>query len=157
MPPPLPTAIPVAQPAVPPAAKPASPTAQFEAASAILERATQAGAQDPSVLYMLAMAYKRQGKNAEARKALDRIQRPDANVFLQKALLALADDDLKTAEQDLERAWAMDNASYEVCYNLLLVRLTANKFDACAQLLPRAIELVEESPPVGVNVAEEKR
>src|SRR5688500_5095869 len=117
MPPPLPNAIPVALPADAPTAKPklaASWTARFEAASAILERAAQSGSSpDPNVLYMLAMAYKRQGKNAEARKALDRIRQPDANVRLQKALLALADDDLRTAEQELERARSMDDSSYE--------------------------------------------
>lgn len=155
MPPPLPTAIPVATPAAPPAAKPGP--SRFEAASALLDRAVQGGAHDANVLYMLAMAYKRQGKNADARKALDRISRPDGNVFLQKALLALADDNLPGAEQELDRAWSADNTSYEVCYNLLLVRLTANKFDACAQLLPRAIELLDERPPAGVDAREEKR
>src|SRR5262249_17965742 len=142
---------------VPPPKPAATTTARFESASAVLERAAQSGSADPNVLYMLAMAHKRQGKSPEARKALDRIQRPDANVCLQRALLALADDDLKGAEQELERARSMDDSSYEVCYNLLLVRLTANKFEACLELLPRAVELLERGAPAGVNAAEEKR
>src|SRR5262249_13395843 len=32
----------------------------------------------------------------------------------------------------------------EVCYNLLLVRLTLGKIDACLELMPKALELVEQ-------------
>ena len=49
-----------------PVAVPVDDTARYEAAAALLERA---GAHDPNVLYMLFLAYKRQGKINEARKA----------------------------------------------------------------------------------------
>src|SRR5262249_20527630 len=51
----------------------------------------------------------------------------------------------------------MDNTSYEACYNLILLRLTANKFEACAELLPRAVELLDTQPPAGAQAAAEKR
>ena len=43
---------------------------------------------------MLAMAYKRQGKTAEARTALRKIAKPDANVLLQMGLLSLQEGNL---------------------------------------------------------------
>ena len=48
----LPIAIPVAE----------EERQQYQAAAQLLERAVQVGCQDPHVLYMLAMAHKRQGK-----------------------------------------------------------------------------------------------
>ena len=63
---------------------------RYEVAAQVLDRAVQAGCQDPNVFYLLAMAHKRQGKTAEARTALRKIQKPDANVLLQMGLLSLA-------------------------------------------------------------------
>ena len=90
---------------MPPAAE-AIPIAEglmsrYEVAAQILERAVQGGVQDPNVLYMLAMAYKRQGKTNEARTALRKITKPDANVMLQMGLLSLKDGKLAEAEGDL--------------------------------------------------------
>jgi Flp pilus assembly protein TadD len=112
-----------------------------EQAAALLDRAVQAGCQDANVLYMLALAYKRQGKVAEARTALRKIQRPDAGVFLQMALLSLREQNLPQAEGELARAWEVDPAGYEVGYNLLLTRLTLGKFDDGLALLPRVFAL----------------
>ena len=54
-------AIPVAVPV----ARPAGPN-RFESAAALLDKAAQSS-NDPNVLYMLALAYKRQDKTNEAR------------------------------------------------------------------------------------------
>ena len=143
--------IPVAIPVPPPA------TTSFAAAAAVLERAVQAGSQDPNVLYMLALAYKRQGKTNEARTALRKINRPDANVILQMGLLSLEENQLAQAEEEFARAWSQSPTSYEVCYNLLLTQLTLGKIDPCLELIPRALALVEQRAEAGLAVAEEKR
>ena len=70
---------------------------RFEVAAQVLDRAVQAGCQDPNVYYLLALAHKRQGKTAEARAALRKITRPDANIFLQMGLLSLRDNQLAQA------------------------------------------------------------
>jgi Flp pilus assembly protein TadD len=102
----------------------------------------QAGCQDPNVLYLLALAHKRQGKTAEARAALRKVPRPDANVILQMGLLSLQEGNLAQAEGELARAWQMDNASYETCYNLLMTQLTLGKVDAASALIPEALVLL---------------
>jgi Flp pilus assembly protein TadD len=132
----LPDAIPIAEPV----------TAHYEAAAQLLERAVQAGCQDAHVLYMLAMAHKRQGKLNEARNALRKIQRPDANVVLQMGLLSLQENQLVQAEGEFARAWEMDPQSYEICYNLLLTRLTLGKVEDCLALIPTALELIARRP-----------
>ncbi|HEY7327314.1 MAG TPA: tetratricopeptide repeat protein [Gemmataceae bacterium] len=119
-----------------------SDSARYEAAARLLERAVQAGCQDADVLYMLAMARKRQGKLNEARNALRKIAQPDANVVLQMGLLSLEENQLVQAEDELARAWQIDPQSYEICYNLLLTRLTLGKIEDCQALIPKAIELV---------------
>jgi Flp pilus assembly protein TadD len=144
-----PEAIPVAIPV----AKLAPNPARFEAAAALLERAA-GSSNDPDVLYMLALAYKRQNKTAEARAALRKIQKPDAAVFLQMGLLSLGEDSLAQAEEELAKAWSLDASSYETCYNLLLVRLTLGKVDACLELIPSALALVEKREGEG---GEERR
>ncbi|HTU22727.1 MAG TPA: tetratricopeptide repeat protein [Gemmataceae bacterium] len=132
MPSALPVVIPVDEP----------DPARYAAAAQLLERAAQTGGQDPQVLYMLAMAHKRQGKINDARNALRKIQRPDANVVLQMGLLSLQENQLAQAEDELARAWQMDPRSYEICYNLLLTRLTMGKVEDCLALIPTALELV---------------
>jgi tetratricopeptide (TPR) repeat protein len=141
----LPVAIPIDEPTSP----------SYEAASQLLERAVSAGCQDANVLYMLAMAHKRQGKLLEARNALRKIQRPDANVILQMALLSLQENQLAQAEGELARAWQMDPRSYEICYNLLLTRLTLGKVEDCLTLIPTAVELIANRP--GEMQEEERR
>ncbi|HTU89216.1 MAG TPA: tetratricopeptide repeat protein [Gemmataceae bacterium] len=132
----LPVAVPLAETASP----------GYEAAAQLLERAVQAGCQDANVLYMLAMAHKRQGKLNEARNALRKIPRPDANIVLQMGLLSLQENQLAQAEGELVRAWEMDPQSYEICYNLLLTRLTLGKVEDCLSLLPTVLELAAHRP-----------
>src|SRR5262249_22524860 len=110
-------------------------------AAQFLERALTAGARDARVSYMLALAYKRQGRIAEARAAFRKITPPDANVCLQLGLLSLRENQPAQAEEEFARAWELDSASYEACHNLLLTRLTLNQTEAGLALLPRAIEL----------------
>jgi Flp pilus assembly protein TadD len=132
-----PVAIPVAEP-IPVADLVASP---YAAAARLLEQAVKAGAPDPQLAYLLALAYKREGKPAEARQALRKIARPDANVLLQMGLLSLQEKQVAQAEQEFARAWEMEPALYEACYNLLLARLTLDQVDRCAAILPQALEL----------------
>jgi tetratricopeptide (TPR) repeat protein len=110
-------------------------------AAELLENALQVGARDPNVAYLLALAYKRQGKTAEARTAFRTIAQPDANVFLQMGLLSLREGQPAQAAQEFARAWDMDPTSYEACHNLLLSRLTLNDVEAACSLMPRAVEL----------------
>src|ERR1700758_5285674 len=102
---------------------------RYEVAAQILERAVQGGAQDPNVLYMLAMAYKRQHKLAEARTALRKITKPDANVLLQMGLISLKENNLAQAEGEFVRARDMDKTSYEIAYNLLMTQLSLGKIN----------------------------
>jgi tetratricopeptide (TPR) repeat protein len=114
---------------------------RYAEAAALLERALEAGRPEPEVAYLLALAYKRQGKTAEVRAALRRIARPDASVWLQMGLLSLREGQLAQAEGEFARALEADPSSYPACYNLLLTRLTLGQLDACRALAPRAVEL----------------
>jgi Flp pilus assembly protein TadD len=116
---------------------------RYEEAARVLEQATRGSGADAGVLYLLFLAYKKQGKIVEARNTLRKISKPDANVWLQMALLSLKENQLPQAEGELERAWSME-VTYEICYNLLLVRLTLGKLEGCLELLPKAISLVEQ-------------
>jgi tetratricopeptide (TPR) repeat protein len=131
--------------------------AHFAECARILDRAVQGGTSDPNVLYMLALAYKRQGKTQEARTALRKITKPDANVILQMALLSLQEGNLVQAEGELQRAWEMDQTSYETCYNLLLTRLTLGKNQECLQLIPHALQLAQKRHGNSPSGVEEKR
>src|SRR4051794_7761689 len=82
-----------------PGAAPVRPP-PYEAAAQLLEKALAAGKPDPNVQYMLALAYKRQKRPVEARAALRKIQKPDADVFLQMGLLSLEENQLDQAEQE---------------------------------------------------------
>jgi tetratricopeptide (TPR) repeat protein len=119
---------------------------RFEVAAQILERALGSSARDPNVAYMLAMAHKRQGKTQDARNALRKIQKPDANVMLQMGLLSLQEGNLAQAEGEFARAWEMEPTCYETCYNLLLTRLTLGNVEESYNLIPKALELVTRTP-----------
>jgi tetratricopeptide (TPR) repeat protein len=118
---------------------------RFEVAAQVLDKAIQAGCQDPNVFYLLALAHKRQGKTADARNALRKIPRPDANVFLQMGLLSLEEQNLPQAEGEFARAADLDKSSYEAVFNLLLTQLTLGKVTDCHALLPRALELAGQA------------
>ena len=126
---------------MPPPATPL-PVDRYGAAATVLERAAGAASADPAVAYLLFLAYKRQGKTAEARTALRKIAKPDANVTLQMGLLSLAEGNLAQAEGEFARAWEMDPSSYAVCYDLLLTRLTLGRLEPCLELIPQAVALL---------------
>ena len=152
----IPVEIPVAEVVASPP-RPAPAPSRHEAAAQVLEKAAQASHQDPSVLYMLAMAYKRQGKTNDARTALRKIASPDANVILQMGLLSLTENQLAQAEGEFARAWAMDASSYAICYNLLLTQLTLGKVEPCLELIPRAIELLDQGAGAAASPVEDRR
>jgi tetratricopeptide (TPR) repeat protein len=117
----------------------------FADAARLLEQALQAGGNKPEVAYMVALAYKRQAKTAEARTALRKIADPDAEVWLQMGLLSLEDKQMAQAEQEFARAWQMNPSCYEVGYNLCFARLALGQRETCAALLPRVAGLAPSS------------
>jgi tetratricopeptide (TPR) repeat protein len=110
-------------------------------AARLLEQALEAGCKIDRAIYLLALAYKRQGKGAEARNALQRIATPDAHVFLQLGLLSLSAHQLVQAEQEFARALQMDPGLFAACYNLLLTRLSLGQIKTCAALASQARDL----------------
>jgi tetratricopeptide (TPR) repeat protein len=118
----------------------AKPNRCAEAAH-LLEQALAAGCQVDRATFLLALAYKRQGKGADARNALRRIAKPDAHVFLQLGLLSLKEQQLVQAEQEFVRALQMDPALFAACYNLLLTRLSLGQVKTCAALAAQARDL----------------
>jgi Flp pilus assembly protein TadD len=134
---------------------------RYEVAAQVLDRALTTGSKDPNVAYMLAMAHKRQGKSQEARNALRKIAQPDANVLLQMGLLSLQEGNLPQAEGEFARAAEMDPNCYEICYNLLLTRLTLGNVEESYNLIPAALELVGRAAPgqsiSGGSPADEQR
>jgi Flp pilus assembly protein TadD len=129
----------------------------LETAASLLERAVQSASNDANVLYMLFLSYKRLGKINEARNALRKIARPDANVVLQMGILSLAENNLAQAEGEFARAWTMDSSSYEIAYNLLLTKLTLGKVDDCLELIPQTIGLLEQRAPQNGSLEEDRR
>ena len=72
------------------------------------EQAVKAGNQDANALYLLAMAYKHQNRSGEARQTLAKISDPDANVLLQRGVLAFNDKEWPAAATEFEKAWQKD-------------------------------------------------
>src|SRR5688572_26697584 len=87
-------------------------TIDWPQAARHLEQAIKAGNQDPQAAYLLAMCYKHLGRSSDARQVLSKIQNPDANVFLQRGVLAFTERDYAQAAQDFAQSWEKDPASY---------------------------------------------
>jgi tetratricopeptide (TPR) repeat protein len=130
----LPQPIPTVQPA----------GSRYEMAEALLEEARKLGCQEPTALYLLGLAFKRQGKNQAARDTLQLIPNPDSNVWLQLGLLSLAEEMTAQAEGEFARARQLDGASYEACFNLAITRLCLGNVEGCLELLPQAAELAPD-------------
>lgn len=111
-------------------------TPRWEAAAQALGRAVQAGSQDPGLFMMLALAQKRLERIPEARQALRKIARPDADVFLQMGLLSGREGQFAQAEAEFTQAHQLDANSFEAAYNLVLVQLVLGKIENCLALLP---------------------
>lgn len=123
----------------------------YQDAARLLERAAQANSQDANLLYMLAMAHKRQGKPRDARNALRKINKPDANIWMQLGLLSLQEKQFAQAEEELCKAWQLDPSSFEICYNLLLTRLTLGNIDNSLELVARAMQMAGQGAAPAVS------
>jgi tetratricopeptide (TPR) repeat protein len=113
------------------------------------EQAVKAGNQDPHGLYLLAMAYKHQNRVPEARQTLAKIGDPDANVLLQRGVLAFNEKEWANAGSEFEKAWQKDPASYPAAYNLMLTRL-------CQGQLEGAVEMLDKLLPLAPSAAENR-
>lgn len=122
---------------------PVSKSASLNPAEAarLLEQAVKAGCQDRQVVFMLALAYKRLGRNLEAQQTLRKIADPDGHVHMQLGWLAFAESDFERAEQEYVRAWEMLPESYPAGYNVLLSRLCQGKTAAAVELIPHILAL----------------
>jgi tetratricopeptide (TPR) repeat protein len=110
-------------------------------ATRLLEQAVKAGNQDGQALYLLAMAYKHQGRFADARHLLSKIADPDSNVLLQRGILAFTDKDFSRAADDCAKAWEKDPDSYPAAYNLMLARLCLGELDEAVEMLTRLVAI----------------
>lgn len=113
----------------------------WEKALNLLEQAVRVGSRDPAAAYLLATCYKRLGRLADARNTLAKIAEPDANVFLQRGLLAHADKDFAAAEKDFARSWEMEPTSFAAGYNLLLAKLCQQNRSELGPLFDRLLPL----------------
>src|SRR5688572_22956785 len=113
----------------------------WDQAAKVLEQSIRAGNNDPQAQYLLALCFKRLGRIADARHALSRIADADANVLLQRGVLAYLDRDFDQAGQHFEQTLARHPQSYAAAYNLMLTRLSQGKRHDCVEFLPRMIEL----------------
>lgn len=120
-----------------------APVAEPDWAEAIrfLEQAVKAGNQDANALYLLAMAYKHQGRAGEARQTLTKISDPDANVLLQRGVLAFNEKEWANAATEFEKAWQKDATSYPAAYNLMLTRLCQGQLEGAVEMLDKLLAL----------------
>jgi tetratricopeptide (TPR) repeat protein len=116
---------------------------QAETAAQWLNQALTVGCKDPNAAYLLALAYKKQGKTGDARTALRKIADPDSSVWLQMGLLSLRDRQPEQAEQEFVKAWELDARSFAVGANLLLTRLSLGQTEWAASMAPQVAELAE--------------
>jgi tetratricopeptide (TPR) repeat protein len=114
-----------------------------------LEQAVKAGNTDPNGLYMLAMAYKHTGRGGDARQTLAKIPDPDANVLLQRGVLAFNEKEWASAETEFDKAWQKDPTSYPAAYDLMLSRL-------CQGQLEKALEVLDKVLPLAPSPAENR-
>jgi tetratricopeptide (TPR) repeat protein len=110
-------------------------------AARLLEQSIRAGNQDAQAAYLLATCYKQLGRIPEARQTLAKIAQPDANVLLQRGVLAFLDRDYANAAEEFARSWDKFPESYPAAYNLLLARLCLGDVQQAAALIPRLATL----------------
>jgi tetratricopeptide (TPR) repeat protein len=110
-------------------------------ATRLLEQAVKAGNQDGQALYLLAMAYKHQGRFGDARHLLGKIADPDANVLLQRGILSFTDKEFARAADEYAKAWEKDPDSYPAAYNLMLARLCLGQLDEAVEMLTRLVPI----------------
>lgn len=127
---------------LPVASKPVS--SHWSEGARLLEQAVRAGNTDPQTLYLLAMSLKRLGRIAEARQVLQKIAEPDANVHLQRGVLAFIDKDIAAAAGEFQKSWQAHPSSYPAAYNLMLAWLCQGNKSACVDLLPQIATLTDD-------------
>ena len=110
-------------------------------AARLLEQSVRAGNPDPQAAYLLAMSYKNLGRIADARQVLSKIANPDANVLLQRGVLAFHDKDYAQAAEEFTRSWEKFPDSWPAAYNLLLTRLCLGQASQCGELIPQLLHL----------------
>ncbi len=110
-------------------------------AARLLEQSVRAGNQDSAAAYLLAIAYKQLDRTAEARQLLAKIANPDANVLLQRGVLAFLDKDYPQAAEEFTHSWEKFPESWPAAYNLLLTRLCLGQADVCGELITRLLPL----------------
>jgi Flp pilus assembly protein TadD len=118
---------------------------EYEEAAQLLDRGIQGGCQEGNVYCLLGLAHRRQGKIPEARAALRKIARADANVFLQLGLLSLDEQQYAQAAEEFQRAVQCDAKSYAATHNLLMTRLTMGQIAGATELADRAAALAPSS------------
>lgn len=118
---------------------------RFETAAQWLNQALTVGCKDPSAAYLLALAYRRQGKPADARTALRKIAEPDAAVWVQMGLLSLQEKQLEQAEQEFAKAWELDPNLYAAGANLLLTRLSLGQTDWAARSVQQVADMAVDA------------
>src|ERR1043165_8296296 len=123
-------------PVVAPIAEP-----DWPAAIRFFEQAHKAGSSDAQGLYLLALAYKHTGRSADARQPLARLTDPDANVLLQRGVLAFNEKEWQNAATEFEKAWDKEPASYPAAYNLMLTRLCQGQFEAAVAMFDKLAPL----------------
>lgn len=106
-----------------------------------LEQAVKSGCQDRQVVFMLALAYRKVGRNLEARQTLRKIAEPDAHTHFQLGMLSFAEKDFEQAEREFSGAWESLPDSYPAGYNVLLCQLCQGKADAAAATIARLLNM----------------
>jgi tetratricopeptide (TPR) repeat protein len=114
---------------------------RWDDAARLLEQATRAGVHDAPAIMLQALAYKHLGRTGEARQALSKLNNPDADVFLQRGLLAFLDKEFAAAADDFQAALTRNPSSFAAAYNLFLARLWDNKIDLARNALAAAQHL----------------
>src|SRR5436189_3184611 len=85
---------------------------RWDDAARLFEQATRAGVHDAPALMLQALAYKHLGRTGEARQLLSHINQPDADVFIQRGLLAFKEKEFAVAAEDFQAALARDSSSF---------------------------------------------
>jgi tetratricopeptide (TPR) repeat protein len=107
----------------------------------LLEQAVDAGGPRPELIRHLARAYRRSGRRADARRALESASADDRSLTLERGLLAVAEGQLVAAEKSFAAVLQDDPDSAAATVNLLFTRLSLGRLAEAVSLMPRAAAL----------------
>jgi tetratricopeptide (TPR) repeat protein len=105
-----------------------------------LEQALESAGPRPVIVRYLARAYRLLGRTADAERVLDRVEKPDAPLLVERGLLALLAGQLAPAERAFDAAVGLDRDNGTAISNLILTRLSLGRLADAATLLPAAVE-----------------